>query len=109
MNQLKKIPFLTSLPSPSRQPRDYPARVTTTPYLRVDLHGERPCLQTRDVVPDQAKHGLILRDVGHPLQVNVVVNEGGDVDEPSHVLQRSVQQRQRARDPGDRVEREEAA
>jgi hypothetical protein len=62
-----------------------------------------------DVVPDHAEHGLVLRDVGEPPQVAVVVLWGRDADELGDVLERGVEQGEGAWEPRHRVEREEAA
>jgi hypothetical protein len=51
-------------------------------------HGERTRLQPHDVVQDQAEHRLVLGDVGHPPQVTVVIDVGGDrveCEEAAHV------------------------
>jgi hypothetical protein len=61
---------------------------------RVVPRGEAAGVEARDVVPDHAEHGLVLRDVGEPPQVAVavVVLQGRDADEPGDVLERGVEQ-----------------
>jgi hypothetical protein len=61
---------------------------------RVVPRHEAAGVEARDVVPDHAKHRLVLRDVGEPPQVAVavVVLRGRDADEPGDVLERGVEQ-----------------
>jgi hypothetical protein len=61
---------------------------------RVIPRGEAAGVEVRDVVPDHVEHGLVLRYVGEPPQVAVaiVVLRERDVDEPSDVLERGVEQ-----------------
>jgi hypothetical protein len=50
--------------------------------------GEHPRPQYHDVVQYQAEHGLVLGDVGHPLQVAVIIDARGDWverEEAAHV------------------------
>jgi hypothetical protein len=54
---------------------------------RVVPRDEAAGVEARDVVPDHAEHGLVLRDVGEPPHVAVVVLRGRDVDEPGYVEQ----------------------
>jgi hypothetical protein len=48
-------------------------------------------VEARDVVPNHVEHGLVLRDVGEPPQVTVVVLWGRDADELGDVLERGVE------------------